>query len=199
VPTRKTLARKSKKTTASKKTTGSRTQNSALANRVKQLEAQLRELQDDREIRELLARYGFLADQGLDEAFVKLFTQDGVMNLVAPGNYEGVVRWQGHDRLMTFIRGDERRAGAPDPHELKRDGRRMHAQGNNLRTYIKGNEATAEAYSLVLTKMKDGSIDVEGGSNLWHLRRVGGKWLIKERVRRAMGSPSYHDPYLTKS
>ena len=75
----------------------------------------------------------------------------------------------------------------------------MHVLGANLRTYIDGDEATAEGYSLVLTKAADGRMDVDAGSNKWLLRRVDGRWHIKERVRRVMGLASFFDAFVTQS
>jgi hypothetical protein len=167
-----------------------------LKREVELLKTRVRELEDDREIRELLARYGFLADQGLDEEFVGLFTDDGEMELTAPGVRDKVVGWRGHDGLLSFITGQDHKT---DPHLVKAEGRRMHGQGNNLRTYIDGDVAVAESYSLVLTKGEDGKIDLDGGSNRWTLHRVDGRWKIRKRMRRGMGMASFHEAYVTKS
>jgi hypothetical protein len=168
----------------------------ALSDQMEELRARVRYLEDDREIRELLARYGFLADQGLDEAFVDLFTDDGEMNLTAPGVRNEAVQWHGRDALMSFITGSDHKV---DPHLTKAEGRRMHGQGNNLRTFIDGDEAVAESYSLVLTKGEDGKTELEGGANRWTFHRVGGRWKIRRRLRRGMGMASFHEAYLTKS
>lgn len=171
----------------------------SMAQRLQIVERRVQELEDDREIRELLSRYGFLADSGRFPEFVALFTDDGVMNLVSPRVANGVARWEGSEALLEFISGSKRRPDVADPMDLVREGRRMHVLGANLRTYIDGDEATAEGYSLVLTKAADGRMDVDAGSNKWLLRRVDGRWHIKERVRRVMGLASFFDAFVTQS
>jgi hypothetical protein len=55
-----------------------------LESRLLKLEARIRELEDERHIRELLARYGYNADCCRDKEYVELYTDDGVMDL-SPG------------------------------------------------------------------------------------------------------------------
>lgn len=157
--------------------------------RLKAIEARLQMLEDDRAIRELLARYGFNADYGRAKEYVDLYTEDGVMNLgtiVTRGvGYEGIQRWEGKRQLMEFI---------TDPRAHKAiEGRCMHVQGNNLVTYIKGNEAVAESYSIVLLREENDTIVRSAGFNHWTLRKVNSKWLIKERKRRAIGGEEYRE------
>ena len=60
--------------------------NSEMVARLEALEARVQELEDERAIRELLARYGYTADTCKDEAFVDLYTEDGTMKLsLRPG------------------------------------------------------------------------------------------------------------------
>src|SRR5947209_3082506 len=121
----------------------------ALEARLQALEARLQEVEDDRAIRELLSRYGYWADMGRDQDYVDLYTEDGAMNLGggSADRYGGIRRWEGHRELMEFI---------TDPKGHKAIcGRCMHVQGNNLSTYIKGDEAIAESYSIVLVHDAD--------------------------------------------
>jgi hypothetical protein len=57
-----------------------------MADRVKELEARIQKIEDDKAIRELLARYGYTADQGRGEAYVELYTDDGVLDMVMGPN-----------------------------------------------------------------------------------------------------------------
>ena len=93
-----------------------------LVARIAELEGRLQRVEDDRAIRELLARYGFNADMGRSEAFVSLYTDDGAIDISIDR------RWEGHAGLMEFITGAR---GAV--------GRSMHALGNNLVTHINSN------------------------------------------------------------
>ena len=64
--------------------------------RIEALEARVLELEEDRAIRDLLARYGFTADTCQDEAFVELYTSDGRMKVAANANARknfGVDEW----------------------------------------------------------------------------------------------------------
>src|SRR6516162_5565016 len=111
-------------------------------NRLRVLEARLQLLEDDKAIREVLARYGYNADQGRDNAYVNLFTEDGVLDLsTGPGRPGGnspenagkpspdeevVVRYDGHDAIRGFITN-------PKGHKAI-EGQCLHVMGNNLTT-----------------------------------------------------------------
>ena len=159
--------------------------------RFARLEARVAELEDDRAIRELLARYGYNADGGRDQPYVDLYTHDGVMNLgtqVSFGSgYAAIQRWAGKRQLMAFI---------TDPKAHKAiEGRCMHVQGNNLMTVIRGDEARAYSYSIVLLRVPDmeGVAVRSAGFNEWVLKKQYGKWRIKERIRRAIGGEGHRE------
>lgn len=163
--------------------------------RLAALETRLRELEDDRQIRELLSRYGYFADMGMDEAYLNLYTDDGAIevgSVMRDGKgYNGVVRFEGRDQLRKFI---------TDPAAHKAiQGRCMHVQGNNVRTHIKGDEATAESYSIVLYREGDETYIRSSGFNRWILRRERGAWKIKERVRKAIGGEDYDKVLISQS
>jgi hypothetical protein len=156
--------------------------------RLAALEARIKELEDDRAIREVLARYGYNADGCRDEAYIALYTDDGVMNLtVGPGtpHYKGVMVWKGKDELRQFI---------TDPGAHHRPGfygHSMHVQGNNIVTHIDGDQAVVNSYSIVLHD-DDGNLRLQSaGNNQWQLKKVDGQWLIQERRRRQVGDGHY--------
>jgi SnoaL-like domain len=67
-------------------------------------EQRVQELEDERAIRELLARYGFNADACRDEASINRYTEDGVMNLVVgeQDTYGIDLRiWRGDEELAS--------------------------------------------------------------------------------------------------
>src|SRR4029077_15793878 len=96
----------------------------------------VKELQDDRAIREVLARYGYNADVCRDEAYVNLYTEDGGIDLGLP---ERMRRYEGKAQIREFIND-------PPSHKDSHYGRRLHVNGNNLVTHIKGDEAVANSY-----------------------------------------------------
>jgi hypothetical protein len=159
--------------------------------RLAALEARVRELEDDRAIRDVMARYGFTADNCQDSEFVELFTNDAEVSVTATGdtdrNGKGVITWSGKEGVRTFI---------SDPNNHHRPGsygKWMHAQGNNLVTHIDGDEAEATSYSIVLVA-DDGQVGVKlvsAGNNHWVFKQVDGKWLIQERRRRQIGDDYY--------
>ena len=152
--------------------------------RMRQLEARVTQLEDDKAIREVLARYGYNADGGRDQAYVDLYTDDGVVNIgtyVSFGSgYKDITQWKGKKEIMGFI---------TDPKAHKAiEGRCMHVQGNNFMTVVNGDDAKCYSYSMVLLKPSpeyEGVAIRSAGYSEWTMKKVNGKWLIKERVRRA--------------
>lgn len=153
------------------------------------LEARVTELEDDRAIRELLARYGYYADACLDDEYFALFTEDCVMD-VSSGRgddpYE-VVRWEGLDAMREFLRV---RTAA---HDNGFYGRSMHVQGNNLVVRVDGDTAVATGYSFIFHQDGPTLRLLSASLNEWHLRRRDARWLIHERKRRMAGAPDAAD------
>jgi hypothetical protein len=154
--------------------------------RVGALENRVRELEDERAIRELLARYGYHADACRDEAYLALFTEDGAYDIsmgAFHSAYPEIVRFEGKDRLREFIKDPEAHA-RPDYY-----GKSLHVQGNNLVVHLDGDHAVANSYSIVLRLGERGTYLHAAGTNQWTLERHDGQWRIKERRRREMGHP----------
>lgn len=156
-----------------------------VSTRLAALESRLQALEDEREIRELLSRYGYYADARLDDEYYALFTEDCVMDVSSgyePDPYQ-VLRWEGQDAMREFM--SVRTAG----HGSGFAGRSLHVQGNNLAVALHGDTAVASGYSFILHQ--DGTqIKLQSASiNEWQLRRVKGRWMIVERKRRMVGAP----------
>lgn len=157
-----------------------------LSARIAKLEARVEELENEREIRNLLSRYGYNADCCRDDEYVDLYTEDGIMNLASGG--DDVRRYEGKERLRQFI---------TDPNGHSKPGyygKSMHMQGNNVVTHINKDEAIVNSYSVVL--VGDGTSRPElytAGNNQWSLKKVDGRWHIKERRRRNLGDKYYVD------
>ncbi|BCB89881.1 nuclear transport factor 2 family protein [Phytohabitans suffuscus] len=155
------------------------------AARIAALEIRLAALEDDKAIRELLARYGHYADACLDDEYLALFTADCVMDVssgAAPEPYE-VIRWEGLDTMREFL------AVRTAAHGDGFYGRSMHAQGNNLTIRVDGATAVANGYSFILHQDGPRIRLVSASVNEWHFVKVDGTWLIKERRRRMLGAP----------
>jgi hypothetical protein len=93
--------------------------------RVARLEARLAEVEDERQIRELLSQYGYTADTCRDDDYVALWTDDGVMNL-GSDTYKHVVRYEGRKGIQEFIKDPKAH------HHPEKYTNRMHVQGNNV-------------------------------------------------------------------
>jgi hypothetical protein len=153
--------------------------------RLAALEARLQLLEDDKEIRELLARYGYYADAPLDEEYFGLFTDDCVMD-VSSGRGEDpfeVVRWEGIDEMRRFM--SERTA----QHDNGFYGHSFHVQGNNLAIKVTGDDAVANGYSFIFHQDGPTLKLLSSSMNEWAFRREQGRWLIQMRKRRMAGAP----------
>jgi len=159
----------------------------ALEERLRESEDRLRLLEDEREIRELLAAYGFTVDSCLDDAYVDLFTSDGVMDLSIGGTgaYASAVRWEGTEGIRGFISDP---AGNHDPRYY---GKVLHLQGNNLVIRVTGDEAVANSYSVVLFVTDAETVIRTAGANEWAFRREHGRWRYLRRTRREVGSSEF--------
>jgi hypothetical protein len=144
------------------------------------VEERVAALEDELAVRDLLARYSFCADLRLADEWVDLWTADGVYDLgdANVSSYGG--RWQGHESLRRLLTG----AGMPPA------GRAQHYTNGPQVVRIHGDEAVVENYSLTLVQDDDGRVAPWAtGFNRWTLVRAGGRWRIRERIRREVGSP----------
>lgn len=151
-----------------------------LAARVEELRRRLQALEDEREIRAVLSRYGFNADLGRAEAWVGLFTPDGVLDLdpsiISPSQLSGSTE------LRTMI--------TTPPHKDIEGHCQHQMQGLPMIVYVDDDEAVAEGDSMTVVRDPDGSMRILMASyNRWTLVRTGEGWRIRECVRRPIGSP----------
>ena len=107
---------------------------------IAQLERRVRQLEDEREIRYLIGRYGHYADLGYEEAWGDQWTEDGVYDLVTVqrggAGYAEPMRFEGKAELLGMIRD-------PAAHKVF-EGRSLHLQDFNLVVRIVGNRPDAE-------------------------------------------------------
>lgn len=146
------------------------------------LEHKVAELEDERAIRELLARYGYNADSpARREAFVQLFTEDGVQDVDRPSGEIEV--FTGHDEITGMVENAVTNVGF--------HGRAMHVEGINVVVHVTGDEAVADSYTMRL-KDDGGVLGMHLAGNVqWGLRKVDGRWMVHERRRRTIGHAQY--------
>ncbi len=145
--------------------------------KLKALEDRVRDLEDQGQIREVLARYGFNADLGRSQEWVDLWTGDGVYDLDSR-------KWTGREQLHELI------ASPTEPHKRDVENRSQH-NVLNLFIRIEGDRAWAEGYSVVVLN-KDGQFGLwTCGYNHWDFERHDGQWLLQRRYRRDIGGKEW--------
>ena len=158
----------------------------ALKAELGKLKARVEQLEDERQVRELLARYGYNADCCRDDEYVDLWTDDGSFDLLATTYGKTEKReWHGRQAIDEFIRD-------PATHHVPGFySHAMHMQGNNVVAHIQGDTAVVNSYSIVLHDDKGNLRLRTAGNNQWIFKKVDGKWLIRERRRREIGGAGY--------
>ena len=141
----------------------------------------IRELEDERALRELVARYSFNADFfNREDGYIAMYTDDGAIDC----REMGWERFEGKDGLKRFIESPQARGMV---------GKSMHhAAPTNF--HIDGDEAIGEGYSVLYALNDDGSINVPHANvSKWTFRRADGEWKIVERTIKLLGSPTAGD------
>lgn len=131
------------------------------------LERRLRLLEDREAIGDLIARYGPLADRGEAAALARLWTADGVYEVV------GFARAEGHAAIAALIDGAHHRA-------LMADGC-AHLLGPVAVT-LDGDEATAVCHSVVFRSVSGHFVAERVSANRWRLVRTGAGWRVQHRA-----------------
>ena len=123
-------------------------------------------LEDREAIRELIARYGPLADAGHADAIAALWTDQGVYAVGGMG--ESV----GHAAIAALIDGATHRS-------LMADGCAHVLSAPAIE--LCGDEATAWCHSIVLRHAENGWEPVRVAANRWQLVRVEAVWRVARR------------------
>lgn len=131
------------------------------------VEARLQALEDREAIRDLIARYGPLADTGAADALADLWTEDG---RYAVG---GMTEAKGRAAIAALIDGAVHRG-------LMADGC-AHALGP-VSIDLNGDQATARGYSVVFRHSGDHRFEAyRVSANRWHLARTPDGWRVTSR------------------
>ena len=156
--------------------------------RLAELEHRVADLEDERAIRNLITRYGYVADFGSVDDYVALFTPDGALDLAMGSSYGEFAlnqRWEGSAELHRYL---------ADPDGLWDKswyGNVMHVQGNNLEITVDGVEAVATGYAFSIISRDEGLHLIGASNNRWQLRRNAGEWLVHERKFRPVGHEEF--------
>lgn len=148
-----------------------------LLEKIAALEARLRIVEDKEKIKEVLARYGYNADLGRSEAYVDVWTDDGLYDM-------GAVRYAGKAQIREMI------SSPTGVHKTLIENRSLHTVCN-LHIGIDGDSAWAEGYSIVFVKGEDGVKPFTAGYNHWDFARSGEQWLMTRRLRRDVGGEEW--------
>jgi len=162
-------------------------------------------LEDERDCRELLARYGFYADHGLSEKWVDLYTEDAVMDFWYYEDdeyYDEEMQPRAVDpRTLNFPLKNGRFVGRKElydcidaPRHLRIVDRAQHQMDGQASIFrlIDQDTAVIVSNSVVIARSEGHhapSLQYQNYClNRWTFRRVDGRWLIAENRRRPMGS-----------
>jgi hypothetical protein len=141
--------------------------------RIAELEARLRRIEDERAIERMIASYGPLVDAGEAEAVAAMWAPDGVYDvenwlMTGPGDVAAMVRSPGHQEFIT--------TGC------------THFLSPAVVT-IHGDEAVAVCESTLLLKRTTTYEAIRAGVSHFHLRRAAEAqhgWQIVKRVTRLL-------------
>jgi hypothetical protein len=163
--------------------------------RIAELEDRLRQLEDARELEELLARHSINADLNRVDEYLGLYTEDGSMDLT---DY-GLPQYDGRERMREFILG---------PASLNARSS-LHIAGPTI-FYVEGDNATGEGYTIVCTRRQGAAGGAFGGGSSdappeivvshanyvhWEFVRVNGEWKVASRTVKEIASDTAGDVF----
>lgn len=145
--------------------------------RLAALDARVRRLEDHEKIREVLAAYGFAADLGRSDAWVDLWTGDGIYDLDAGAH-------GGRDQLQDLI-------AAPTGYHKSIENRSQHI-AVNPHIHVEGDTAVVEAYRMLVVKQDGAEARIAAGAyTRFELVRRDGTWKIQRQTRRLTGGEEW--------
>ncbi|WP_176593646.1 nuclear transport factor 2 family protein [Sphingobium sp. EM0848] len=128
-------------------------------------------LEDREAIRELIARYGPLADAGDCAGAAALWTEDGIYEVGGFGSY------QGRAAIQALLEGES--------HQGLIHGGAAHVLSPPV-IDLDGDCAIAHTYSIVFRKCGDNWEAHRVSANLWQLVRTDEGWKVSRRVNRSL-------------
>ncbi|WP_375195119.1 nuclear transport factor 2 family protein [Sphingobium sp.] len=135
------------------------------------LAARIAALEDREAIRDLIARYGPLADSGDCAGAAALWTEDGIYEVGGFGSY------QGRTAIRALLEGES--------HQQLIHGGAAHVLSPPV-IDLDGDRAAARTYSVVFRKAEDGWEAHRVSANLWQLMRTAEGWKVACRINRLL-------------
>jgi hypothetical protein len=136
---------------------------------VRSLEERLRRLEDERDVAQVVARYGPLVDTG-DPSAADLWLEDGVYDV-------DELLMEGSKAVADMVRSK--------PHQAFVADGCAHFQGP-VDVRLRGDEADAVGYSLMLVHHEDGFRLRRVTANHWELSRTPQGWRVARRTSRKL-------------
>lgn len=137
--------------------------------------SRLSALEDREAIRDLIARYGPLADAGDCSGAAALWTRDGVYEVGGFGEYRG------REAIQALLEGES--------HQTLIAGGSAHVLGPPA-IDLRGDQAVARNHSVVFRKAGDVWEAHRASANEWHLLRTPQGWRIARRINHLLdGAP----------
>jgi len=133
------------------------------------LEERLRRLEDERDVARVVARYGPLVDSGNPVA-ADLWLEDGVYDV-------DELLMEGAAAVAAMVTSDAHQAFVAQGC--------AHFQGP-VDVTVRGDEAVAVGYSLMLVQASDGFRLRRATANHWHLMRAQSGWRVARRTSRKL-------------
>jgi ketosteroid isomerase-like protein len=134
-------------------------------------DARLAALEDKEAIRDLIARYGPLADAGDCAGAAALWTEDGVYEVGGFGDYRG------RAAIQALLEGEAHQS-------LIADGS-AHLLGPPV-IDLDGDRAVARNHSVVFRRDGDHWIAHRASANVWRLLRTAEGWRVARRINRLL-------------
>jgi hypothetical protein len=147
--------------------------------RVAQLEQRVRELEDHREITQLVARYGPAVDSGSAAATAELWAEDGAFDAV------GAITMRGHDEIAGMVRsqGHQELIASGCGHVLTVPHVAIDDDEATGRSYALNIRWDAEAERFWVARVS---------ANTWRWVRTSNGWKVAERVNANLdGTPAH--------
>ncbi|KFG88818.1 hypothetical protein BV98_003218 [Sphingobium herbicidovorans NBRC 16415] len=129
--------------------------------------ARIAALEDREAIRDLIARYGPLADAGDCVGAAALWAEDGIYEVGGFGVYRG------RAAIQALLEGES--------HQALIHGGAAHVLSPPV-IELAGDRATARTYSVVFRKVGDCWEAHRASANLWRLVRIDAEWKVARRV-----------------